>query len=154
MQSLARLIAAAVLGVPALAIAPGVTHDVAFAACSVSINRIYFDSPGTDDGSNGSLNAERIQLKNRCSSGKALNGWTIKDAANHRYLFGTYTLAAGGTVKVHTGKGRDTATDGYWGQGWYVWNNTGSETATLRNSAGTLMDKCTYTGNDASYVNC
>lgn len=28
------------------------------AACGVSINRIYYDSPGSDTGSNTSLNAE------------------------------------------------------------------------------------------------
>jgi Lamin Tail Domain len=153
-RTVARLIAIAVFGVSVLAIAPGVTLNIASAACGVSINRIYFDSLGTDDGSNGSLNAEWIQLKNPCSSGKSLNGWTIKDAANHRYPFGTYTLAAGGTVKIHTGKGRNTATDRYWGQAWYVWNNTGSETAALRNSAGTVVDRCAYSGNDTGYVSC
>ena len=65
------------------------------ASCGVSIYRIYYNSPGSDDGSNTSLNAEWIQLTNNCSTGKSLYHWTIKDAAGHTYTFGTYTLAAG-----------------------------------------------------------
>jgi hypothetical protein len=118
---------------------------VASAAPCVVIYRVYFDSPGSDTGSNTSLNAEWIKLHNRCSTNKSLTSWRIKDKAGHRYVFGTYTLKAGAYVAVHTGKGTNTATNRYWGQGWYIWNNTG-DTAYLVNSAGTRVDTCTFTG--------
>jgi hypothetical protein len=119
------------------------------AACGVSIYRIYYDSPGSDTGANSSLNAEWIQLKNGCSSGMSLTNWTIKDAVNHSYRFSSYTLAAGSKVTVHTGSGSNTSTNRYWGQGWYIWNNTG-DTAKLRNGAASVMDTCVYSGGGAA----
>src|SRR5688572_3583053 len=113
------------------------------AACGVSIYRIYYDSPGTDNGSNSSLNAEWIQLRNNCTVGVSLYRWTVRDTASHVYRFGTYTLAAGGKVKVHTGGGSNTATDRFWNQDFYVWNND-KDTAKLRNAAGTQVDSCSY----------
>ena len=154
MSTVLKFVLAAALVIPALAIAPRFTHSVVDAACGVGIYRIYYDSPGTDTGANKSLNAEWIQLRNSCAKGKSLSGWTIKDAAGARYRFGTYTLSAGGKVKVHTGKGSNTSTDRYWGKSWYVWNNTGKETAKLRNSAGTVIDSCSYTGSSAANVYC
>jgi hypothetical protein len=116
---------------------------------AIRIAKIYFDSPGSDGGSNSSLNAEWIRLKNTGSSGKSLQGWKIRDAAGHVYTFGTYTLGAGKTVTIHTGSGSNTAWNRYWGQDWYVWNNDG-DTAKLKNKAGTLIDKCSYSGAGSS----
>ena len=137
-------LSASLLFAGAFAAAPVTAPPVEAASC-VSISRVYFDSPGSDTGSNTSLNAEYIQLKNRCSTGKSLSGYTIKDAANHTYRFGTYTLRAGSTVKVHTGRGSNTAANRYWQQTWYIWNNTGDK-AVLRTSGGTVVDSCSFTG--------
>jgi Lamin Tail Domain len=120
------------------------TATVQAAGC-VSIYKIYYDSPGSDLGSNKSLNGEWIQLRSTCTTNKSLTGWKIKDAANHVYIFGTYSLPAGGTVKIHTGNGSNTSTNRYWGQSWYIWNNTGSEKASLLTSTGTTADTCSYT---------
>ena len=152
MKQLARAwIIAAVLGA-SLAVGPPVAAPAAAAGC-IQINRIYYDSPGSDTGSNSSLNAEYIRLKNVCSTGKSLRYWRIKDVAGHTYTFGTYTLKAGAYVKIHTGRGTNTSTDRYWGKAWYIWNNT-IDTAYLRNGSGTLMDKCSYPNTTALYVNC
>ncbi len=132
----------------AVSAAPMTAQPVEAAPC-VSIYRVYFDSPGSDTGSNTSLNAEWIQLKNRCSTGKSLSGWKIKDAAGHVYRFGTYTLRGGTTVKIHTGKGSNTLSHRYWGSGWYIWNNTGDK-AVVRNSVGTLIDVCRFSGAGSS----
>ena len=81
----------------------------------------------------------------------SLSGYTIKDAANHTYRFGTYTLRAGSTVKVHTGRGSNTAANRYWQQTWYIWNNTGDK-AVLRTSGGTVVDSCSFSGaGDSTY---
>jgi hypothetical protein len=110
----------------------------------VAIKAIYFDSPGSDDGSNSSLNAEWVRLKNTTSTRKTLTGWTLHDGASHIYPFPSFSLAAGGYVKVHTGSGSNTAGNLYWRSAGYIWNNTG-DTATLRNANGTLIDQCSYT---------
>jgi len=125
------------------------------AGCGVIIYEIYYNSPGTDNGANSSLNGEWIQLKNTCTTKHSLAGWYIKDAAGAKYAkFGTFALAGGAKVKIHTGAGANTTTDRYWNHGQYVWNNTGNEAASLRNGAGTLVDKCSYTGATKGYVFC
>ena len=99
----ARILVVGCLLAAAASVAPTSVPSVD-AACGVSIYRIYYDSPGSDTGSNSSLNAEWIQLRNGCTAAKSLTNWTIKDAAGHTYKFGTYALGAGSTVKIHTGQ--------------------------------------------------
>ena len=108
------------------------SQSSASAAYCVGIDRIYYNSPGTDTGSNTSLNAEWIQLQDIIDN-------TIKDAAGHTYTFGSYALGGGKYVKVRTGKGSNTATSRYQGRSWYVWNND-KDTAYLYNAAGTRLD--------------
>jgi hypothetical protein len=55
-------------------------------------------------------------------------------------------------VTIHTGKGSNTASNRYWGSDEYIWTNDG-DTAKLKNKAGVLIDKCSYSG-AGSYVNC
>ena len=83
-------------------------------------------------------------VRNGGTTARSLKGWTVRDAANHVYTFGIFTLGAGKSVVLRTGKGTNTGTTRYWGLGWHVWNNTG-DTAYLRNSAGTAMDTCRWT---------
>src|SRR5262245_61748193 len=90
--------AALVLGL-SLSVSP-IASDPAAAAGCIKLTRIYYDSPGADYGSNASLNAEWVRVKNVCSTRKSLQGWTIKDIAGHRYAFGAFSLGAGKSVKV------------------------------------------------------
>jgi hypothetical protein len=110
----------------------------------VRISRIRFDSPGTDTGSNASRNAEWIRLRNPGHVTRYLTGWTMHDASSHVYRLRGVKLAAGDSVTVHTGAGRDTRANVYWGASDYIWNNSG-DTATLRNAAGDRVDRCAYT---------
>ncbi|MDT3399804.1 lamin tail domain-containing protein [Streptomyces sp. B1866] len=142
----AALVAAAAVGMVLL-------PAQAQAAGSVHLHKIYYDSPGSDTRSNASLNGEYVQIKNSTSRGVSLRGWTLTDAANHRYTFGAYTLGAGRTVTVHTGKGRNTTAHLYQGRSAYVWNND-RDTATLRRSSGSTVDRCSYNSTRADYVMC
>ena len=119
---------------------------------AIKITKIYFDSPGSDTGSNSSLNAEWIRLKNTGNRAKSLRGWKITDASGHRYRFGRYRLAAGKTVTIHTGRGSNRPRHRYWRQDWYVWNNDGDR-AKLRNRSGRLIDRCSYSGS-GDWVAC
>ncbi|OMI36835.1 lamin tail domain-containing protein [Streptomyces sparsogenes] len=123
------------------------------AAGSVHLYKIYYDSPGTDTRSNASLNAEYVQIKNSTSRGVSLKGWTVSDAGNHRYTFGSYTLGAGKTVTVRTGSGSDTTYTKYQDRRAYVWNNT-ADTATLRKASGTKVDTCSYNSSRYDYKIC
>ena len=143
---IASLVAAGIVFSPS-------SQSSASAASCVGIYRTYYNSPGTDRGSNTSLNAEWIQLRNRCSTSRSLTNAKIKDAAGHAYTFGSYTLGGGKYVKVRTGKGSNTATSRYQGRSWYVWNND-KDTAYLYNASGTRLDSCSYNNRNASSVYC
>ena len=125
------------------ATAVGLLAVPADAASAVQIHRVYYNSPGTDTGSNASLNGEWVQLFNTSSTSRQLRNYTLKDRSGHTYTFGGFTLGGRKSVYVHTGKGSNTATNRYWGLGWYVWNNTG-DTAYLRYPSGTLADSCSW----------
>lgn len=117
------------------------------------ITAIYFDSPGSDTGTNSSLDAEWVRIKNTTSTRKTLTGWTLRDSSSHVFTFPTFALAAGAAVEVHTGSGTNSATNLYWHSTGYIWNNTG-DTATLRNGGGTLVDRCSYTSADDPKASC
>ena len=140
-----RIIIAALCGLAVLSLAPA-----AFGA--IRIKKIYFDSPGSDTGSNASLNAEWIRLKNTGNRGRWLTGWRIRDESGHVYRFGTFKLRAGRVVTVHTGSGSNTRYHRYWGLDNYVWNNDG-DTAKLGNKSGKLIDRCSY-GRAGNSVAC
>ncbi|MEH0982671.1 lamin tail domain-containing protein [Micromonospora sp. CPCC 205556] len=120
---------------------------------AIQITKVYYNSPGTDNRSNSSLNAEYVKLTNRRSTTINLKSWTLRDKSSHVYKFATdFRLASGASVYIHTGKGTNTSTHRYWGSGAYIWNNTG-DTAYLRNSAGTAIDSCSW-GSSGSYTYC
>ncbi len=127
----------------------------ASAVSPVRFSRVWYDSPGNDTGTNRSLNAEWIRVTNHAQRSKTLTGWTIRDPQRHVYRFPTFRLGSGRSVRIHTGAGRNTATDLYWRAGWYVWNNTGDR-AILKNKAGTTVDTCTWRDvpGSASATNC
>jgi lamin tail-like protein len=135
-----------ILAAAALALAGTLTVSGPAAAATPSLrfHGAQYDSPGADTRSAKSLNAEWISLVNSGSKAVNLKGYTIRDASNHVFTFGTTTIAAnGGRVWVHTGKGTKKAKDVYWGSGNYVWNNTG-DTARLRNASGQALDSCSW----------
>jgi Lamin Tail Domain len=115
---------------------------------------IQYDSPGSPDtGTNRSLNGEYASVRNTSSRAIQLRGMTVRDVANHIYVFPSMSLGAGRTVRIHTGRGTNTASDVYWRQNNYVWNNDG-DTATLRNAAGTRLDTCRSTSTGTGKIAC
>jgi hypothetical protein len=114
------------------------------AAPSLRFHGTQYDSPGKDTRTNASLTAEWISLVNSGSKSVNLQGWTIRDTANHVYTFGNVTIPGkGGRIWLRTGKGTNNAKNLYWGSGNYIWNNTG-DAATLRNKAGAKHDTCSW----------
>ncbi len=135
------ILAPAILGVLLLALAGP-------AASAIKISKIYYDAPGSDYGSNVSLNNEWIRVANTGSRAKQLRGWRIRDGAGHAYQFGSLRLRAGRTVTLHTGPGLDGRRHVFWGSGWYIWNND-ADRATLRKPSGRTADSCSYSGSNA-----
>ncbi|MEU0528038.1 lamin tail domain-containing protein [Streptomyces niveus] len=123
------------------------------AAGSVHLYKIYYDSPGTDTRSNASLNGEYVQIRNTTTRAVSLTGWSVVDASNHKYTFGSYSLGRGKTVTVRTGSGTNTAANRYQGRAAYVWNND-RDTATLKKSTGATVDTCSYNSTRVDYKMC
>lgn len=129
------------------ALAPAPAAEPTDRVGPVRIARVSYDSPGSDTGSNPSLNAEWVAIKNNGSRARQLRGWKLRDRTGHTFRFPRFTLRPGRTVKVHTGRGSRSARHLYWGQDWYVWNNSGDR-ATLRNRHGRLIDRCAWGDGD------
>ena len=122
------------------------------AVSPVRFSGVQYDSPGDDTGSNRSLNGEWVRITNHASRAKVMTGWKLRDRTGYLYVFPTFTLGAGRSVRVHTGSGTNTSTDLYWRLGTYVWNNTGDK-ATLKNRSGVVVDTCSW-GDGSGYTSC
>jgi len=103
----------------------------------VRITHIEYDPPGDD------VAGEYVRIQNLGGRAQVMTGWTLRDLANHVFTFPSFTLAAGGTVRVWTKGGANTATDLYWGSSQAIWNNDG-DTAYLRDAGGSPVHSYTY----------
>lgn len=68
-----------------------------------------------------------------------MEGWTLTDAQENVYDFPNLFLGTGGSVRVHTGDGSNSATDLYWGLDVPVWGEPG-DVAALRDESGLVID--------------
>ncbi|MBW8705944.1 hypothetical protein MBT84_40660 [Streptomyces sp. MBT84] len=142
----ARRLAAAALTAAALAGAatvPATAADHRPHRPDVQITRVQYDSPGREDRSNRSLNAEWVQITNNTRRPINLSGWTLTGRDHRTYTFHHYRLAGRATVRVHTGIGHDTRTDLYQDRRNYAWDNH-IDTATLRNDRGRVIDSASW----------
>ncbi|MBY8881587.1 lamin tail domain-containing protein [Actinacidiphila acidipaludis] len=105
----------------------------------VALGAIQYDSPGRDNRTKASLNAEWVTVVNIGRAGVNLSGWTLSDESHHTYRFTRLWLAGHTAVRVHTGIGHDTAANVYQDRRNYVWNND-HDTATLRDNHGRIAD--------------
>ena len=141
--SAAALAAAAVVGAVAL---PASADDHARPQRpKVEISAVQYDSPGPEDRSRRSLNKEWVELTNTSRREVNLDGWTLKNRDGRTYTFHHYRLDGRATVRIHTGEGRDTDSDLFQDRHNYVWDNR-SDTATLRNDHGRLVDDKSWGG--------
>ncbi|MEU6417825.1 lamin tail domain-containing protein [Streptomyces spiralis] len=144
----ARRLTAATLSAAAITAAiavPASAADHRANRPSVEISRVQYDSPGRDNRSIRSLNAEWVEITNNTRRSVNLDGWTLSDRDGHTYTFYHYRLDGRSTVRVHTGIGRDSRHDLYQDRRNYVWNNT-SDTATLRNDHHRFVDSVSWGG--------
>jgi hypothetical protein len=122
----------------------------AASASAIQIVKIEYNPPGPDDRSNGHRNQEYVAIRNTGTTRRDLSGWTLRDAAGHKFTFPQgFRLGAGNLVRVRTGHGTNTGMSLYWNSGNYIWNNTG-DTATLKSALPTTADTCNYTDSNAT----
>ncbi|MEU9288458.1 lamin tail domain-containing protein [Streptomyces sp. NPDC048275] len=112
---------------------------------SVEISDVQYDSPGRERRSNHSLNGEWVDVTNTSRRTVNLDGWTLSDEDGNRYTFRDYRLEGRATVRVHTGRGRDTDTDLYQDRRNQVWDDY-SDTATLSDDRRRVVDTASWGG--------
>ncbi|MBN1218187.1 MAG: thermonuclease family protein [Anaerolineae bacterium] len=109
---------------------------------TLKIINIQADAPGSDS---ENPNGEWVEIANQGNAFVQIKGYTLKDEANHIYTFGDFEVVPGGSFRLYSGRGQNSATELYWGfVGDSVWNND-SDTAFLRDKQGALVDVYTYT---------
>ncbi|MEX1092464.1 MAG: lamin tail domain-containing protein [Acidimicrobiia bacterium] len=108
----------------------------------VVIANIRYDGPGNDVEFGDS---EYVLLRNNGTGTADVGRWSLEDEAEHVITIPSgYVIQPGGELTIYSGPGDDTATSYYEGLGQAIWNNSGGDTATLRNSAGETVDSYSY----------
>lgn len=125
----------------------------------VRITAVYYDPhAGPDPDTNAGRNQEYVVIHNGGSRAVRMSGWTLRDLprtgqASHVFKFPKFRLGGGKTVRVHTGSGKNTRKDLYWGSSVYVWGDD-SDKATLKTKSGTTVDACGWGTSDTSPKFC
>jgi hypothetical protein len=119
------------------------------ATAAVKITSAHYDA-GSSLLTNSNINREYLTIKNTGHRVVRLGGWKIVDlrktttGPNRNYQFKAhFRLRPGHTVRLHSGKGRDTRRDLYWGLSRMRWNNAG-DSAYLDNRKGKTVSTCTF----------
>lgn len=144
---LSRLLrrAAVVTAAAAVALVPLALPVAADAAVKrpVDIVRVHFNPAGADRP--GGEGREFIELRNTSGRTIDLTGYVIRDSGPQTYRFPRgFRLAAGRTVIVRSGTGRNAGSTLYWGKRSYIWNNTG-DVARLYSPRGAQIETCDFT---------
>ncbi|MEU8995478.1 lamin tail domain-containing protein [Streptomyces caniferus] len=137
--AMAVLGSAALTAIAALPAGAACHHVPHHARSAVVLGAVQYDSPGRDDRSNRSLNAEWVTVRNTGRTPVNIKGWSLSDKSGHAYRFGNLRLNGHGQVRVHTGIGRDNRTDLYQDRRNYVWDNNGDQ-AILRSDRHRVVD--------------
>ncbi len=77
----------------------------------------------TGVGNIGSGDSETITLANTGEEAVVLTGWVLRDGQGTAYTFPQLTIFPGGSIKLHTGKGEDSAKDLFWGLSASTWES-------------------------------
>lgn len=159
-SSIAWVLVAAIASFPTTSVATAQEQ-----APNVRIDRIRFNPPGPDSGTNRHVNEEYVVIENHESRTINLDGWRLVDRGrDNRYVFDDIRLKPSERVFVHSGKGEPIVGTGcngechdtyfvFWGKPDYIWDND-ADVATLKNGMGVRIDRCRYVKEDTSPRRC
>lgn len=104
----------------------------------VNITTIFYD------GTKGSAEPdEYVEIRNDGGSPVQLQGWTLRDEANHVFTFPPFQMQPGQVCRVYTNEVHPESCGFSYGSNSAIWNNSG-DCADLRDSSGTLADRYCY----------
>jgi hypothetical protein len=83
-----------------------------------------------------------VEIANEGTGSMNLTGWTLMDMGNQTFSIpANFALKAGSLVRVHAGKGNNTASDLY--NSTLIWNRNG-DTAILKDKTGKIVSEYKY----------
>jgi endonuclease YncB( thermonuclease family) len=106
------------------------------------IGELAYDPPGEDG---NDLAGEWIEIVNESYTTVNVSGWTVRDeSSSNRFSIPPGTsLNPGGTLRIITGCGDDTATDLHWCSDLAVWSN-GGDTVIIQDQLGNVVERWPY----------
>ncbi|SOE06792.1 lamin tail domain-containing protein [Streptomyces sp. Ag109_G2-15] len=141
----AAAVAAALVGAVALPASAADRPSAYPDRAQVVIGDVQYSVHGRYERSNLALNREWVDITNNSRRDVNLSGWTLSDRDGNTYTFRHFWLGGRGTVRVHTGVGRDSSSDVYQDRHYSVWDRN-ADTATLRNDHGRFVDATSWGG--------
>ena len=103
----------------------------------VKITDIHFDGTGIYEPD------QYLEIKNFDSKSIQLDGWTVRDLANHLFIFPSFVMESGKVCRVYTNEIHTEWCGFSYGSGSAIWNN-GGDCAELRNSGNSVIDTRCY----------
>jgi competence protein ComEC len=105
---------------------------------AVAISHIYYDGVAGRQEPD-----EYVEIRNGDDHPVQLEGWTVRDEAEHVFTFPSHIMQPGQVCRVFTNEYHPEWCGFSYASGSAIWNNSG-DTAYLRNSDGALIDTYTY----------
>jgi len=103
----------------------------------IRITDIFYDGAGSKEPD------EYVQIRNYDTRSIRLNGWILRDGANHVFTFPSYLMPPGQVCRIYTNEHHAEWCGFSYGSSSAIWNN-GGDCAYLKDSAGTLIDTYCY----------
>jgi hypothetical protein len=104
---------------------------------NIDIIHIFYDGTGQSEPD------EYVEIRNADIVSIQMQGWTLRDNANHVFIFPNFVMASGQVCRVYTNQNHAMWCGFNYGSGSAIWNNSG-DCAFLRNGSGTLVDQFCY----------
>jgi competence protein ComEC len=113
----------------------------------VRITEIFFDGAVPQVESD-----EYVEIKNFDNKVIRIGGWKLHDEGqDHTYTFPAFNMQPNQVCRVYTNENRPEWCGFNWGNNSAIWNNTG-DVATLKDSGGTVIDTCSYSGSGTTKI--
>jgi len=104
---------------------------------NVVITNIYYDGEGSVEPD------EFVEIRNDSNSPIQLEDWTLRDIANHIYIFPHFSIQPGQVCRVYTNEDHPEWCGFNYGSGSAIWNNSG-DCAYLNDNQSTLINDYCY----------
>lgn len=87
--------------------------------------------------------SEYVAIQNQGSQAVQLQGWTLRDSAQHVFIFPNYLIQPGQTCRIYTDENHPEWCGFNYASGSPIWNNDG-DCGYLRNATGQEADSYCY----------